>query len=244
MKKLLALILVLGMMFSLTACRSTSDDDDDDSKPSKSTSDKKDDNEDEEVVVVVEDDETNSDLNESSRVERPLDDEDDDADISRGTVSGNTYRNSYSGIKFTKPSSWEFKSDDEILELLGASIDDIDEMLESGLAIYDAIATSSSGTSVIIGFENLEATGSEDYTAEDYTDAVTSQLEAAGYDIGSSKEIDLCGDEYLKTIATLEYSGVEVCQAYYVRKVDNYIAFVIVSTVDSSELSDIEDMFS
>ena len=45
------------------------------------------------------------------------------AEPTRGTVEGDVYQNEYMGIKFTKPSSWVYSTDEEIATVMNLAAD-------------------------------------------------------------------------------------------------------------------------
>lgn len=224
MKKLLALVLSLVLMFSLVACGSNDTNTDDENKDS---------------VVETKDDNESIELDVATKA------------FSRGEVDGDTYKSSFSGLEFTKPSDWVFSTDEELMALIdagseytGVDSSDFEELVESGFAVYDAAAVSITGSSVMIGFENLETTSNEDATEAEYLDVMNQQLESVGYTMEDSESVKLGEKKYLKSVGTVSLSGVEFTQAYYVRKIGKYISFVIITLTDGTEVAEMEAMFS
>ena len=227
MKKLLAIVLCLGLMLSLVAC-------DNDEK----TAAPKDD-----VQTSQNDDSAESKVESSvvSNVESSV--EEETAKFSRGKIVGNVYNSEYSGIKFTKPISWDYASDDDIVELLGGVIgqDTLDELIAAGSG-YDMMAADGVGNSVIVGYENLAASNATSMSEQEYIELVASSLTSMGYTAKNSTSAILSGYTYMKQELTLSANGVTVTQAVYARKIGDYMSFVILSTPDSSVAS-LEAMF-
>ena len=97
MKKLLAIIVCLGLMLSFVAC----------------------DNDEQKVAAPKDDTQTSQNDSVESEIESAVEEV---AKFARGKIVGNVYSSDYSGIKFTKPISWDYSTDDEILEIIGNRI--------------------------------------------------------------------------------------------------------------------------
>lgn len=174
------------------------------------------------------------------------------AKVQRGTIDGNVYKSEYSGITFTKPDGWVYSSDEEIAKTMNIGSEMLDrnnfeKAVTEAASTYDMMVKDSvTGSNVSVSYENLEVTNNEDKTLEEYIDIALEQLKEQDiikYEIGESKELTLCGETYTRIITTASYNGVEMTQAYYMRKIDNIIVNIIVTAI-GTEISDIEAMFS
>ena len=172
--------------------------------------------------------------------------------VQRGTIDGNVYKSEYSGITFTKPDGWVFSTDEEIAEIMNIGSDMLDKSkFETAVAeiatTYDMMVNDPiSGSSVSISYENLAVTNNEDKTLEEYVDVVLNQLKnqtVIEYKFSDPESFSLCGESYTRVITTASYSGVEMTQAYYMRKIEDIVVGVIITAVNT-ELSEIEAMFA
>ena len=218
MKKLLAIIVCLGLMLSFVAC----------------------DNDEQKVAAPKDDTQTSQNDSVESEIESAVEEV---AKFARGKIVGNVYSSDYSGIKFTKPISWDYSTDDEILEIIGGVVgqDTLDGILANGSG-YDMVATDGLGNSVMVGYENLAASNATNISEQDYIDITKSQLLQMGYTSRGTSSTILAGNNYLKHEMALTANGVTITQAYYVRKIGDYMSFIIVTATDKS-IASIEAMF-
>lgn len=218
-KRIVALLLALLMMLSvvLVSCDESYDDDDDD------TYDKADKD----------------------------DDSDEKAKFSRGETDEDIYNNKYLGFKFEKPKSWIYSTDEEIAELLNISVetffdDKFKEALDKSGSIYDMMARDTiTGANVIVGYENLSKTYSTNITEEQYADAVKVNIaQAMGmeFEFDEYETVKLGKTEFLRVSGNTTYNGSSMIQAYYLHKVDGYMAFVVVTVPRGYTLNEIEGM--
>lgn len=223
MKKLIAILLCLVLVFSLAACSG--------------------DNSDKSLKDEIADSENNDDVN--------VDTDEAEVKISRGVISGDEYENGFAGFTFTKPASWNYLTDEEISTTVNAGqemldTDELEEELLEKASYYDMAANDASGNSVMVCYENTEISGGREYTAKEYLDSIKQGLKSVAeldYTVGDIEDVKLGNETYKKLSATLSAQGVEVTQAYYAKAAGKYIVGVVVTCVDQ-DLSDIEDMFS
>lgn len=175
------------------------------------------------------------------------------AELTRGVVEGDVYKNESLGLNFNKPSSWVYSTDEEIAESMGAAADilggDLKEALEKNPTIYDMMVVDSlTRTNINVGFENLSKTLSSNITVEQYVDALKKQLaEVSAMTVSfhdGLETVKLGETEFTKLVCDTKMSGVKMTQVYYLRKIDNYMAFVIVTITSGYTVADIEAMFS
>lgn len=174
-------------------------------------------------------------------------------EVSRGVIEGDVYKSEFIGIEFTKPESWIYSTDEEIAEALnmGADFlveDKFKEAIENSDSVYDMMVKDSiTGTNINVGVENLARTLSTNATEKQYLDALKSQLsEVSSMEVIFPEEYDSAklGDtEFTRAICEAKVMGVTMTQAHYVRKVDGYMCYVVVTVVKGYTVEDIEAMF-
>lgn len=227
MKKILAILMALAMLFSFAAC---GEEDNDEKKKDKKPKE----------TQSVEIDE-NEDIN---ITEKPV-----EKKLSKGVISGNTYTNEFSDISFTKPTDWTFASDEQLSATVGQSLElfdmDIDEAILKNTSYYDAMAVSPSGENVIFAFENLKATNSVNITIEEYFVNFKKMSEETGITLsfGSLKKDKLCGKSFYSSVASAQVNGSSVYQKYYMTIEGEIVILVSVTVKDANGFDKIEAMF-
>ena len=226
MKKLTALLLALLMTLSMFACANTSSDNDD--------------------VKGTGDDvqnQTEKETEKETEAEKT-------AELSRGHIDGDVYINNYLGFSFEKPASWVYSTDAEIAAAFNLSIDEFfnekyREALEKIGSIYDMMVTDVlTGSNVIVGYENLTMSN---ITEEVYFEALKEQcknITTMTVDFPDEYEkITLGESEFKKAVCVTTAYGTSLTQVYYVRKVDKYMALVIVTIPAGYTVEEVEAMF-
>lgn len=226
MKKLTALLLALLMTLSMFACAQNPSDNDD--------------------VKDTGDDaqkQTEKETEKETEAEKP-------AELSRGHIDGDVYTNDYLGFSFEKPASWVYSTDAEIAAAFNLSIDEFfnekyREALEKIGSIYDMMVTDVlTGSNVIVGYENLTMSN---ITEEVYFAALKEQFKnitTMTVDFPDEYEkITLGESEFKKAVCVTTAYGTSLTQVYYVRKVDKYMAFVIVTIPTGYTVEEVEAMF-
>ena len=174
------------------------------------------------------------------------------AELSRGTIEGNVYKNDYLGFQFTKPDSWVYSTDEEIAAVtnMGAELlgENFKEALENNPSIYDMMVVDSiTRNNINIGYENLSKTLSSNITEEQYVEALKRQFEnisAISITFPDTYDtVKLGENEFTRVICSATSYGVEMTQVYYLHKIDGYMAFIIVTIQDGDTVADIEAMF-
>lgn len=170
--------------------------------------------------------------------------------ISRGVISGNTYTNTFAGITITKPSSWTFASDKQLEEQFGIVLDgytDFEQEFIKNSTIYDMMLVSPSASNIMVMYEDLSVSGSQNISIDDYVDILTRQLKAQtalNYTILATYTGSLAGENYTIIDAEASSNGGSVFQRYYLRKQGKYIIGIVISARSEMEFSTIENMFS
>lgn len=171
-------------------------------------------------------------------------------EFERGKVENNVYTSNFADIKFAAPEGWEFADDEYIASLMNIGLEitekdnDLTKAMLEQTTIYDTMCIeASTGKNIIIMYENLakEVLNPEDFTAEDYMDAVEGQLNSTANITfateGGRENITINGKEYIKQTISTKYdqAGMETSQVYYVRKVDNFMLAIIASSGNTSD---------
>lgn len=168
-----------------------------------------------------------------------------------GVTEGDTYTNKSIDLKFTKPSGWTFKTDEEIAKLMNISVDEYmksSELLDSdklAQAIEFFAADNSTGNNVNMSIEKVSKSLSMDKYIESFKKQINSQLTSSmtvNFNEGQS-EVDLGGNKYTHLSSVVKASGIEMHQHYYLRKVGNYIVAITATGVTVSDGSFFENMF-
>ncbi|MBQ2810532.1 MAG: hypothetical protein IJF11_06545 [Clostridia bacterium] len=185
-------------------------------------------------------------------------DQDDDppkvkVELSRGTIDGDVYKNEYLDFEFTKPESWVYSTDEEIASLLNLSVDTIlgdkfKDALNTNPSLYDMMVVDSlTSTNISVGYENLSKTFSSNITEKQYVESLKKQLENVSdmtVVFPDTLEKAMLGNtEFSKAVCTTTVYNTTMNQIYYLRKVDGYMAYVIVTIPNGYTIAQIEAMF-
>ena len=157
-------------------------------------------------------------------------------EISMGKWNGNVYTNDFLGLKFNLPEGWKYSSDEEIAEMmnLGADLLNDEQKASAELAkltsvTYVAANNPNTGNNVTIMSEKLLM----DLTTEYYINQLKTQLaavESMKYTIGGTATEKVGSLEYDTLTVSVDAYG--ITQKYYIRKMDNYIACIILTSVN------------
>lgn len=174
--------------------------------------------------------------------------------LSRGTISGNIYKNDSIGLTFTKPNTWYYSSDEELAEILdmGSEImnfSDLEMALAETTTIYDMAAIDTTyGTSVTICFENTILSSNRKVTEDEYLEEFKKQLlsisaEGMSYTFNGTQTATLGDTSFKRASFSLVSNGITMNQYIYVKTYDKYVATIAVTTV-YEDIATIEAMFS
>lgn len=176
------------------------------------------------------------------------------AELSRGKIEGDVYKNEYLGFEFTKPASWIYSTDEEVAALLNMAAETLisdnnfKEALENNPAIYDMMVVDSiSRSNINVGYENLSKSFSTNITEKQYAEVLRNQLTSVttiDYTFSDTYDTVKLGEtEFTRWTCYATANGITMTQVYYLHKIDGYMGFVIVTIMDSHSISDIEAMF-
>lgn len=173
--------------------------------------------------------------------------------IPKGSVEANVYSSEYSGLRFTKPDSWEYASDEELAAVLDQGISNTDgnsvtkDIAEMSVRADMMVKDPQYGTNILIMYENHDLVGMSQ-TVDERREFVEGQInEASGGDYVrlADKDITLCGETYHKQEFSYENGGIELIQAYYFRMIDGVVVTVTVTYAEGVVTTEeIESMFS
>ncbi len=172
------------------------------------------------------------------------------ANISRGTWVDNVYSNDFMNIKFNMPETWAKYSDEEIATLMniGAEMltDDqkkLAELTEQN-GLYCMVSNDpATGANVILLLEKPALK----VTPEFYLNSIKTQLESVNtmtYTIGDIYDAKVANQDFYAIDAKATANNQTIQQNYYVKAIDKYMASIIITTTEESQLEDILGYFS
>lgn len=179
----------------------------------------------------------------------------EDKKLVRGTVENGAFTSEFADFTFTPPSTWTFSSDDEILAMMDLSAADMTEEEKKNLelgklkTIYDAMVACDDGANVIIMYENLALTiGGTSYDEAAYAEALSTGLVSQGItsDAKNLGEATIGDNKYVVFTGTATSDGITLEQKYLLRKIDDYMLCICITTVPDMTTSydEILKMFS
>ncbi len=230
MKKLLALLMILVMLFSFAGCGEEKDVRGEQTDNTKSD--------------VVSEDETDSQDEETES----------EAEFSMGSVAGLKYENKFIGIGCNLPEGWSFYTDEQIKELNNVAIDmageEYEEMIKDASIVYDMYAESSNQMDNIN--VNLEKGTALQFAAFDVVEnykaiasTVISSYENMGYTNCEYEisEVTIDGKKFDCMNFTAEISGLTMNQTMIsIKCSNNYVANIAVTSAENN-VADILNAF-
>lgn len=171
--------------------------------------------------------------------------------IQRGKIKGNTYTSKTTGLKFTKPDSFRYLTDEELAQALSVSAELLsNKEFMSALDEYPTLLDmmlmdDESGLNMAIGYENLEVTMGSVISEDEYLDAMGEYLLTMG--VTSTEDIEtvyLSGQAYRHATFTVEVDGLVTVTEYYLRAIDKYMNVITVAYTSDISPENIEAMFS
>lgn len=179
--------------------------------------------------------------------------DDEKVELSRGKIEGDVYINKFLGLEFTKPESWVYSTDEEVAALVNLSVEMIygenfKETLENNPSVFDMMVIDSlTRSSINVGYENLFKTFSTNITVKQYVEALKAQFtNVSGMTVTFPDTLEsakLGNTEFSKVVCTVTTQGVSMKQVYYLKNVDEYMCYVIVTIPSGYTVEQIEAMF-
>lgn len=235
MKKIIAILMILCMLGSMTGCGNDNDNPrgsihtDTEDNISNDKSSESDTSENTELATDTSTEETT----ESSTEETP---------ISLGKSNGTKYESTFIGLGFNLPEGWSFLSEDQMLAMnnLSAELLDSEQLqaaIENATVICDMYAINyTTGHSTNLQLEKLNAVTNILYDANTYVDtaikSLPSTLETAGYTNINVKKamVTVAGTKHPGIELSCDYLGITVFQKQACIKVGNYMCIITVAT--------------
>lgn len=173
--------------------------------------------------------------------------------ITRGEISLKVYTSETLNVKFTRPDTWVYATDEEIAALMNLAGDVFDDdrfaaALQSNIATYDMMVIDKlTNSNIILGYENLKKTFSSNITEEQYVETLKQQMATiSGMSVtfpDKTQKVKLGETEFTRVICNVVTNGVKMTQVYYLHKLDGYMGFIIVTLNSGYTVEDIEAMF-
>lgn len=258
MKKLLAILLALTMIFAFAACGSTPDEDDvrgDQNVNTTQASNSAEDN-----TTVPSGDVTDTpagDITDTPADETTNAPEADvtEPEFSLGAVEGLNYENKFIGIGCNLPSDWTFYTDEQIRELNNITADmageDFKELMENADLVYDMFAVSNDQfKNINVNLQKVDKMSLAMISLEDIyvqTEEMMKQsLENIGYsnikfEHGTSIMIE--GKEFPCLKVTGQVNGMAGYQLLFATKCNGYIANFAITTFNENTVDDVLSYF-
>ena len=174
-------------------------------------------------------------------------------ELSRGTVENGVYQNEFLGVSFNKPELWVYSTEEEIAALMNLAADkllneNLKETLENNPSIIDMMAVDPvSRSNLNITYENLAKALATNITVEQYIEVFKQQMSGmVGMTVtftGEPETVKLGNVEFTRLLCDTTTNGVQMKQAIYLRKVDNYMISVSVTIMSGYTVAEIEAMF-
>jgi len=159
--------------------------------------------------------------------------------LTRGVWAGSVFLSDFAGLTFTLPAGWQTDSDEEIAALIGIAREELssrgtavsDEMLDF-TSIYDMFAINpNTGESVALMYQNLAMNiGGTLLTESTYLEAVKKGIEDApdlAFTLSDIGDATIAGETFKSFEGSNSDYGVQ--QAYYARKIGNFMLSIIVT---------------
>lgn len=258
MKKFLALLIALLFVFSFAACKPQTGNTDTTTESHNHTHAQ------EETTVsteptqsVTETPDTTTQADNSPDATSPPAEEPTSSqqttekNLYRGVIKGNVYTSPFTGLKFTKPASWKYLSDEELALKIGV---DTMEMADNIFpttadrvpAVYDMWATDEkSGINLSVAYENMYVTASVRMTTDEYMEMLEGAfMNTKGTTLLGKSTVTLSGQMYQKAVFTTETGGTKTQSVYYLRAMGKFMNIILVTAPADTKLPDINKMFS
>lgn len=173
--------------------------------------------------------------------------------LTRGEVNEHVYVNESIGITFTKTENMVYATDEELAAMMNIGL----ETLTDNKALFEQAKLSAitcflatdvtTRNNVVLVMEDLTRSGSSNITTAQYFNAVKTQLmsqTSVNYTIGETSTAKIGAETYDVLSLTATSNGMNLSQNMYIRKVGTYMVCITITSVDGTEMSTFEAMFS
>lgn len=171
----------------------------------------------------------------------------DKKEISKGKWDDNVYTSEFADLKFTLPEGWNRSTDEEIAEVmnLGKEVLEDEGLYSSKITqlttVYDMMAKNptTNGSIAIM----MEKTSAKETL---YANSLKTQLESVTqmkYNIGEITETTISGNKYTVVPATINVSGQQIFQNYYIRSVGDYMVAILVTETSEANVNNLMNCF-
>ncbi len=168
-------------------------------------------------------------------------------EISKGKWDDNVYTSEFADLKFTLPEGWKRSTDEEIADVmnLGKEVLEDEGLYSSKISqlttVYDMMAKnpSTNGSIAIM----MEKTSAKETL---YANSLKSQLEKVTqmkYNVGDFTETTISGNKYTVVPATIDVSGQQIFQNYYIRSVGDYMVAILVTETSEANVNNLMNCF-
>ncbi|MBP3686174.1 MAG: hypothetical protein J6J21_04005 [Clostridia bacterium] len=244
MKKLMALLLMLCLVWSLSSCALLAANSD------SSTTEKA-------PNVGGEVSEPTPEKGESEETQTPEDSEKSEEPeevIAPGKAEGGTYKNEYFGVSLTLPEPWDFYDEEQILEqnkltdeLFNGALS---EAYENAKTFADMMAADGLGSSVNANVENLGLLYGAVLSEDEYLDLSVKNLPSAFASAGITDfdaeiETAMVGGQEKSVVAIrLNTNGVEVFEKIFCVKRASHVLVVTVGALEMDTVDAVLENFT
>ena len=245
MKKILALLLALCMLFALSACGSK------EVKGSVSPAEEERETNAAESAAAQEPEaaETEPEPAEAEAPEETAEEESPEL----GIVSGGRYENEFLGIGCELDDNWVYANEEQLASLIGITADAVggdfgEQMLKSDL-FYDMYAESGTNAAtiniVIQKLDLMSSMASEEAVIDASIKTMETQLAAAGFsDLKIGKNtLSFVGEEHLGVTVSAMVQGVQLYEQQVYIKKGGYIASITFGTYVTDRTADLAELF-
>ena len=242
MKKLMALLLMLSLVWSLSSCAIFTAGIDGNGSIEKNPN------------VGGEVSEPTPEKGESEETQTPEDSEEPEEVIAPGKAEGGTYENKYFGVSLTLPDPWDFYDEEQILEqnkltdeLFNGALS---EAYENAKTFADMMAADGLGSSVNANVENLGLLYGAVLSEDEYLDLSVKNLPSAFASAGITDfdaEIETAtidGQEKNVVAIRLNTNGVEVFEKIFCVKRASHVLVVTVGALDMATVDETLEHFT
>lgn len=172
--------------------------------------------------------------------------------VERGARDNVSYKNETIGITFNLPSGWIFYTDEEIAEAMDVSVDMLKDkdLIDSNKIknIIEFIAVNTyNGNNINMAIEKL-GLFNRGISVEKYIKKTKEQMKeqnaSANYEFYDVEQANLGDVEFDRLKATTTYSGTNITQYMYIKKVGIHMVIITATTTNNLSPEKFESYFS